>query len=184
MNEPTQEERNTGGSILLVTGTPGIGKSTVIRAVARALEDLNIGGFITDELRERGRRVGFGLSTFDGVEKILAHVGIRSGPRVSKYGVDVAALDDVTDAALEPGRDLYLVDEIGKMECFSERFIHAVTALMDSGRPVVATVALKGGGFIASVKRRPDAALWKLTPENRDGMVEKVLGWIEHKTQR
>ena len=125
--------------------------------------------------------MGFTLATFDGVFKTLAHVNIRSNHRVSKYGVDVAALDSVVEAALALDRELYLVDEIGKMECFSGRFVRAMKTLMDGGEEVVATVALKGRGFIQEVKQRSDVEVWEVTRSNRDRMAERVVGWLERR---
>ena len=74
--------------------------------------------------------------------------------------------------------ELFLVDEIGKMECLSERFVAAMGRLLDAGRVVVATVALRGGGFIADVKRRPDIVPWGVTRANRDVLPAEVLAWI------
>ena len=60
--------------------------------------------------------------------------------------------------ALESSRLIYLVDEIGKMECFSTRFVTAMKRLLESDRLVIATIARRGGGFIAEVKQRDDVA--------------------------
>ena len=68
---------------------------------------------------------------------------------------------------LDDETEVYLVDEIGKMECFSERFCTAMTTLLDAGRPVIATIARHGGGFISEVKRRRDIELWAATRDNR-----------------
>jgi nucleoside-triphosphatase len=165
---------------LLITGLPGVGKTTVIRKVADGLRGRKISGFVTDEIREQGRRLGFLLEAFDGHRTTLAHIDIPSPHRVGKYGVDVAALDRVVDAALRPDDavDVYLVDEIGKMECFSRRFVDAMTALLDSYHTVVATIARRGTGFIQRVKDRPDAELWEVTRESRDEMPERILDWI------
>ena len=70
------------------------------------------------------------------------------------------------------GVDLFVIDEIGKMECFSAVFIAAATAALDV--PVSATIAAKGGGFIAQVKARPDVDLVTVTQENRGGMLENL----------
>jgi nucleoside-triphosphatase len=184
-------------SLLLLTGVPGVGKSTVIRRVADALAEQSIGGFLTGELRagaerpQRRRaagkqRVGFGLETFDGEKAILAHVELadRPGcPRVSRYGVDLEALERIVEETLRPelNVDLFLVDEIGKMECFSERFIAAMEAVVDGTAPVVATVALRGSGFIGAIKRRPGAELWEVTRSNREEMPARVLAWFAEK---
>jgi nucleoside-triphosphatase len=166
-------------STLLLTGTPGVGKTTVIRRVAERFADVRLGGFYTEEMREGGVREGFRLVGFDGSERVLAHVDF-SGPRVSKYGVDVAVLDAVAESLLAPRAELqlYLVDEIGKMECFSERFVSAMRNLLGSGQLVVATVAVKGGGFIAEAKRRPDVEIMEVTRANRDRVPEQIITWL------
>jgi len=74
-----------------------------------------------------------------------------------------------------------LVDEIGKMECLSERFVERMRALLDSKSKLVATVASRGEGFIAEVKRREDCELWTLNRSNRDAMPERVLRWIRER---
>jgi nucleoside-triphosphatase len=163
---------------LLLTGIPGVGKTTVIRRVADGLGGVRLGGFYTEEMRSAGRREGFCLVGFDGSRRVLAHVRLPP-PRVSKYGVDVAALDSAVAALLDPASaEVFLVDEIGKMECLSGRFVAAMRRLFDSGRVVVATVALRGGGFIAEVKRRPGVALREVTRANRDALSGEVLAWI------
>jgi nucleoside-triphosphatase len=167
--------------VLLLTGAPGTGKTTVVRRVAAALGNDRLAGFYTEEVRAHGTRRGFRLVTFDGRHAVIADVGIGGGPRVGKYGVDVAAIEGlgVTALAPRPGADTYLVDEIGKMECLSPGFVSAVRALLDGPGRVVATVARRGGGFIAEVRQRPDVELWTLTRANRDEMAARVLAWLE-----
>jgi nucleoside-triphosphatase len=167
---------------LLLTGVPGVGKTTVVRRVAEKLRDSQrrIHGFTTEEIRRGGERLGFRIETFDGESAVLAHVSIRSEYRVSRYGVDVAALDRIIGKALalSPRTDVYLIDEIGKMECFSAKFPAAVEELLDAKQPVVATVALRGGGFIEAVKRRADVELRTVTRSNREEMPSRVLEWV------
>jgi nucleoside-triphosphatase len=168
-----------GKHALLLTGRPGSGKTTALRAVGNALRRQRVGGFYTEEIRRRGVRTGFRIVTFDGRRAVLASVERAGAPRVGKYGVDVAALDAVVDDALVTGgAKVHLVDEIGKMECLSGRFVRAMRALLDGGRPVVATVAQRGDGFIADVKGRPDIELWELTRANRDAMPARILAWL------
>ncbi len=166
--------------MLLLTGVPGVGKTTVIRHLAAQLAGRRVGGFYTEEIREGGQRRGFRLRTFDGEARIIAHVDFPKRPRVGKYGVDVSALDGVVGSALAPDATVavYLVDEIGKMECLSPRFVAALRALLASGQPVVASVALKGGGPIEEVKRRTDVLLWEATRENRDRLPGQVVAWL------
>lgn len=163
---------------LLLTGAPGVGKTTVIRGAVASLSGTRLSGFYTEELRREGVRLGFRLVTFDGRSAVIAHVDHRGGPRVGKYGVDVAAIDLFARSALTTPADVYLVDEIGKMECLSDAFVETMRRLLDSGRPVVATIGQRGSGFIAEVKRRADVELWQVTRANRDAMPDEVLRWL------
>jgi nucleoside-triphosphatase len=167
-------------SVLLITGRPGVGKTTLLRSVAAGLAGRRVAGFTTDEIREAGRRLGFRIVPFRGPARVMAHASFRGPERVGRYGVDVAAIDAATRMELSPDPevDLYLVDEIGKMECLSPSFVAAMRALLGSDRRVVASIALGGGGFIAEVRRRADVELWELTTQNRDALVDRVLEWI------
>jgi len=166
--------------ILLMTGVPGVGKTTVVRAVAGALAGRRLAGFYTEEIRERGERKGFRLVGFEGAQGVIAHRELPLSARVGRYGVDVAAIDRLAaeTLGLDHPHALYLVDEIGKMECLSARFVEGMRTLLDRGRPVVATIARKGGGLIAEVKARPDVLLWEITRGNRDAMGDRVLAWL------
>ena len=165
----------------MLSAAPGTGKTTVIRRVAERLEDTRIAGFYTAEIRARGERRGFRLVAYDGTEELIAHVELPKTHRVGKYGVDVAAMDRGADATLaaQRGVELYLVDEIGKMECLSERFVAHMRRILDGRVPLIATVASRGAGFIAEVKRRDDCELLTLTRANRDAMPEELLERLE-----
>jgi nucleoside-triphosphatase len=165
--------------VLLLTGRPGVGKTTVICRVAASLPGWRLAGFYTEEIRVAGQRQGFRAVTFDGSERIMAHVDFR-GPQVGKYGVDVSVIDQLADAELNlnPEVNLYLVDEIGKMECLSQRFIAALRELLNSRALVLATIAQRGGGFIEKAKQTKDAELWEVTRANRDELPERVLAWL------
>jgi nucleoside-triphosphatase len=169
----------TAGRVLLLMGVPGIGKTTVIRRVAARLKGRRLGGFYTDEIREQGDRRGFRLVGFDGTERIVAHVDFPKVHRVGKYGVDVEAIDVAADRlGLDPA-EIYLIDEIGKMECLSDRFVGGMRALLAGPQPVVATVSLHGSGFIEEVKRREGAVMWEVTRANPDNLSERVFEWLE-----
>jgi nucleoside-triphosphatase len=116
---------------------------------------------------------------FDGTKRVIAHVDFPKAHRVGKYGVDVEAIDGAGDRLdLDPA-EVYLVDEIGKMECLSDHFVSGIRALFGGPRPVVATIALHGSGFIEEVKRGKGAVIWEVTHTNRDRLSERVLVWLE-----
>lgn len=176
MPEDTEKAR-----ILLITGRPRTGKTTLIRTLAARLPDYRLGGFYTGEMRAAGQRCGFRLVGFQGVQGVIAHVDFDRRQRVGKYGVDVETIDRLADASLplSGAVDLYLVDEIGRMECLSERFASQLTALLDSGKRIIATVASRGGGLIEAVKLCPDCELWELTRGNRESLVARAIQWLE-----
>jgi nucleoside-triphosphatase len=153
----------------------------VLQTVADALPAGRRAGFVTEEIRVHGERRGFALVTFDGRRAVMADVARAGPPRVGKYGVDVEVVETVARTALAVrARAIYVIDEIGKMECLAPAFVEATRALLDARVPLVATVGQRGGGFIAAVKRRPDVTLWEVTRANRDAMPARVLDWIRH----
>jgi nucleoside-triphosphatase len=168
--------------ILLLTGRPGVGKTTVIKAVAQVL-DKRADGFYTEEIRERGQRQGFRLLGLRGEQATLAHVRYqkRGWPCVGRYGVDVDALEQVGVATLERALaqgSVVVVDEIGKMELFSEAFKAATLAALDGAAPVIATVMARPHPWVDALKVRPGVTLWQVTVENRDQLPARVLAWV------
>jgi nucleoside-triphosphatase len=159
---------------VLLTGRPGIGKTTLVRRVVRRLSR-PASGFYTRELRQQGRRVGFEIVTLDGKQATLAHIDISSRHRISKYGVDVATLDRVgvpaIRRAVETGA-LVVVDEIGKMELFSEAFKVAVLEALDSECSLLATITQSWHPWANRIKQRDDVQVIEVTSGNRDQLVD------------
>ncbi len=163
---------------MLLTGIPGIGKTTLIRNVLSLLGRESATGFYTEEIREQGTRRGFRIRTLSGDEGILAHIDVKSPYRVSKYGVNVLEFERVAIPAITGGSGatarIVVIDEIGKMECFSEAFKKSVVAALDSDKTVLATIALHGDAFVESLKKRPDVTLIRITETNRDQLPKAV----------
>lgn len=176
---------------LLLTGRPGIGKTTVVRKVADRLAEagVRVGGFYTEEMREGGSRRGFRLVSLGAgpaESRVMSHVDLPKTVRVGKYGVDVEAVDAAVEEMLAgaAGSEAYIVDEIGKMECASERFVAAIQRLLGGELPLVATIAKRGGGFIAEVKSRPDVRVEEVTRGNRDDLPDHVAAWVRERIAR
>jgi len=87
------------------------------------------------------------IDTFDGQKGVLAHVNCKSRFRVGRYGVQIETIGRIAVPALKviSTDDVIIIDEIGKMECFSSLFRKAILELLDSPNPVLATIAVNGG---------------------------------------
>jgi nucleoside-triphosphatase len=113
----------------------------------------------------------------DQKEGILAHERIKSSRQVGKYGVNLSDIDRIAVPSMMPSTldQLVVIDEIGKMECVSERFKKTLGQVLDSDLPVVGSIAMKGDRFIQKIKARSDVLLVTVTPQNRDELVNIYL---------
>jgi nucleoside-triphosphatase len=163
---------------ILLTGPPGCGKTTAVMGIVANLSHKTATGFYTQEIRQGNVRKGFRWNCLDGTSGILAHVDIKSSFKVGRYGVDVAGFEDSVVPILDPQQtdaELFVIDEIGKMECLSGKFVVAVRRLFASGKSVLATVSRKGSGLISEVKSYPSTRIFELTRENHDKIIAEVL---------
>jgi nucleoside-triphosphatase len=168
---------NSESAKILITGTPGCGKTTAIMKILEKLDCKNVAGFFTQEIRLNDKRLGFRWERLDGAIGTLAHVDIKGRFKVGKYGVDVTGFEKAIVPILDAGQnaELFVIDEIGKMECFSEKFAAAVRRLFESDKSVIATVAKKGAGFISEIKNYPNMQLFNLSKDNRDKTIAEIL---------
>lgn len=167
---------------IFLTGAPSSGKTTVIKKVIEKLHLLT-NGFYTEEVRIAGRRVGFLMKSLDGRQGYLAHQDISSPFKIRRYGVSIENIESVAVPSIMPRENAVIIlDEIGKMECFSEVFMKAASEVLDAENIVIGTITLGGNDFIKAVKQRDDLELIEVTLENRDGLpdmiVEKVMALV------
>ena len=164
---------------ILLTGRPGCGKTTLIKRVLKNLSQ-RTAGFYTEEIRDRGVRVGFRLVTLEGGEAVFAHVDFpaAAGPeRLGKYRLDLSALETVGVKAVREAaraRQLVVIDEIGPMEIRSARFRDAVNEVLESGVPLLATIFARSLPFTDAIKSRPDVVLIEVRPDNRERLVSEL----------
>ena len=154
---------------ILITGNPGVGKTTLIHRLISKL-DVPAGGFYTSEIRdENGRRHGFKIISLNGDEGIMASVDIISKNKVSKYGVDVETIDRIGVNAIEEAIEnnkIIVIDEIGRMELFSKRFQDITISALNSPSLVLGTISAKDNAFTKKIKERQDTKIVTLTKQN------------------
>lgn len=169
---------------LLLTGAPGIGKTTIIMKVLEGLQ-VKRGGFYTKELRQGRRRMGFVVRDLSGREAVLAHVELTKGPRVGKYRVDVRSFEEVAIPALEEAlreKDLVVIDEIGKMELFSERFRQLVQEALRGPKDVLGVIHKGNDPFSRSLREIPGVQIWEVTLANRDHLPQRIAEGLKEGT--
>jgi nucleoside-triphosphatase len=165
---------------ILICGPPGVGKTTLIKKILENI-DLKAGGFYTEEIKENNRRVGFKIISLDNQEGILAHISIKNSRRVGRYGVNIYDLENIGVKCLNQAlKDdgLILIDEIGKMEVFSEEFKEKVLDCLNSEKFVLATIGIGGDKFISKIKERKDIVLFTINRENRDRLIDRISSLI------
>ena len=161
---------------VLLTGRPGCGKTTLIKRVVNELAR-PAGGFYTEEIRERGARVGFKIVTLAGEETVLSHVDFKTANRIGKYGLDLSGLETIGVAALRravAARHLVVIDEIGPMEIRSRVFCGAVNEALDSNVPVLGTISVRPNPFTNAIKSRHDVTIIEVRRSNRDQLVSDL----------
>jgi len=167
--------------VLLLTGNPGVGKTTVLMKAVNALKENGCcgGGMVSREAREGGTRVGFEiLDLSSGRSGWLAHVNQKRGPQVGRYRVNTDDLNRigaqaVTDAVANCA--VVAIDEVGPMELFSAKFKDAVHKALESSKPVLAVVHWKARDeLINETKSREDAEIFTVTQENRNKLPEII----------
>ncbi|XP_062211630.1 uncharacterized protein LOC133912757 [Phragmites australis] len=184
---------------LLITGPPGVGKTTLVMRVFETLRashpHLNIRGFYTREVRESGERAGFEVVTLDGRSGPLASSKVSSPesarrPTVGKYKVDIASLESLAlpELQVKEETDLFIIDEVGKMELFSSAFFPSVLRVIESNTPVLATIPIPRYGRdipgVARLRNHPGAAVFTLNTGNRDTMRETIYNQLSSLLQK
>jgi nucleoside-triphosphatase len=160
--------------IWLLTGPPGIGKSTLVSKVIYAVRSKGhgVGGCLTKEVRRGRERTGFRLTDLlSGNEAELASV-TGLGPRVGRYRVNITNLSKLGAGSLFRAAevaDFIVIDEVGPMELTSPEFRKGVKACLASGKPMLIVLheSMKDP-LMTEISGQPDSVLVELTLHNRE----------------
>lgn len=160
---------------IIITGLPRSGKTTLVRKLVSDFSSLKPAGFYSEEIVQGGRRTGFKLVDIStGSEETLAHISFKNAPRVGRYGVNLQGFENFLNLLELDQASLIFIDEIGKMECMSKKFIEIVKSILNSQKVVVATAGLKGEGFIKEVKTLKEAKVYLLDEAKREEVYSEV----------
>jgi nucleoside-triphosphatase len=163
---------------IILTGAPGIGKTTIVMDVAQKLKarGVRIGGVASREVRTNNVRIGFefiDLATND--RDVLASV-TGNGPRVGKYFVNLTgcrfAADRVKNALINS--DVIICDEVGPMELKSNEFIDTVRYLLKTDKKAIVVIHQKlEHPLIREFREKPNSLI-NINIGNRE-KVAKIL---------
>ncbi|BFZ12071.1 hypothetical protein BsWGS_15110 [Bradybaena similaris] len=193
----------TAARHFLLTGIPGVGKTTLMTKLHKELlnQGIQCSGFITEEVRVSGRRIGFDVVTLHGLHGQLARISDSSGSvpvakhreyKVGHYTVNLVSFEQTALPTLQPQissagskerKQIFLVDEIGKMESFSQSFIQAVrklTSLPDV--VVIATIPVPKGKpipIVEELRNGVHSVVFEVTHQNRDTILSNVMAAIQ-----
>ena len=141
---------------IFLTGAPSSGKTTIIKKIIKNLP-VPANGFYTEEEKIGDNRVGFLMRSLDGKVGYLAHQDINSDFHIRRYGVSIENIETIAASSIKPIDDnIIILDEIGKMECFSDKFRKAALKALDSSNIVIGTITFGGDEFISKIKERKD----------------------------
>lgn len=171
--------------VLILTGAPGVGKTTVLTNTVNALkaDGFSVGGMISKEAREGNTRVGFEIIDLtNGKHGWLAHINLKNGPKVGKYHVNMEDLENIGVKAIMQAVEkcsAIAIDEVGPMELYLQKFKGAVIEALESKKPVLVIVHAKArDSLIAEAKQRKDAQVFEVTAANRDSLPQQLTNQL------
>ena len=164
---------------ILLTGKPRVGKTTLLKQIIQDLK--SCGGFYTEEIIEDGRRIGFKIKTLDGKEGILAKEDLKSRYRLGKYRINLEDLEKIGIETIENAlndKEIVVIDEIGKMELFSQAFKDIVLKALDSDKRVIGVIHRGRLRFLNAIKSRKDVLVFKVNLDNHKELLNKISAII------
>lgn len=175
---------------IFLTGSPGIGKSTVLWKLVEELKHrgFQVGGMITQEAREYSVRIGFKITDIlTGREGWLATAKQSVGPKFGKYCIDLQGLEGIgvqaiTSALQDPQVRIVAIDELGPMELFSDKFKAAVRQGIAGSKTIIGTIHYRANDpLLREIRNASDVRIITVTKENRSVLHQQLVEVIAEK---
>ena len=172
---------------ILITGPPRCGKSTLITKLIEYYtikKNYSVNGFLTPEVKKSGNRIGFDIKDISSKEQEkFARIGpYNTSNKLGKYGIFLEGLEKII-SNFEPTQfhkiDLFIVDEIGKMELFSKKFRDFITRIFASNLSIIATIGLTVKHPIKDhILSLPNVKLFNLDRLNFQKTYQKIIALL------
>lgn len=162
---------------LVITGRPGVGKSTLFKHIVDYLRTngVIVGGIIAPEVREGNVRTGFKLiDLLTGEESWLAKKDVPGTIKVGSYTVFSSA-SILAKSSLEramSSADVVAIDEIGPMELKLSGFWESVEKVINGEKPYILVVHYS---LVSSPRSRFSSdRVIEVTLSNREYLRKKI----------
>jgi len=166
-------------TIFIVTGDPGVGKTTVVMRVAETLKQrgLKVGGIISREIRSNNVRIGFEFVDLTTNERATLSSITGRGPRMGKYFVDLDgcsfAVEKLSKAIKDS--DVIICDELGPMEFKSKEFVDCAKDMLQLDKPIIVVVHKRLQHLIIDQFRKKASFLINVDLQNRNKAPDLLL---------
>lgn len=150
---------------ILLTGRVQVGKSTALRKF------LKNSGLSCDGVRTYWKdRDTLLIEPFEGGVSMVAAVTDgefrKAVPEAFEYGAEIIERSG--------NKDVIVLDEIGRLERCSERFMNAVFEKLQGEKRVLGVIKKESNHFLDKIREFPNVVILEVTEENRDEIPQKI----------
>ena len=163
---------------IFLTGEKHIGKSTLIQSILNRL-NLSVGGYITERVIKNNKTTYIARSLYNGSESYpIANVNNSDRTReVFMDSFDIGIVS-ILEKSLK-NRDVIILDELGFFEDNSKIFKYKIYELLDSNKVILGVIKDCNCEFLNNIRQRDDVLLIKVTKENREETLNRLIGIMD-----